>query len=141
MSAIVVGVDGSEGSIRALRFAFDEARIRDAEITAVSAWTLPVAAYEAGWLRAPVEFGEFSNSARATLDTSLESVGAATSGIKVTKVVSEGQPADVLCSEAKDAELLVVGSRGMGGFGSLVLGSVSQQCLHHTPCALVIVPS
>ena len=53
---------------------------------------------------------------------------------------TEGQAADVLVTEAKDADLLVVGSRGLGGFRGLLLGSTSQQCAHHAPCPLVVVP-
>jgi nucleotide-binding universal stress UspA family protein len=58
----------------------------------------------------------------------------------VTKVVREGSASHVLLEEAADADLLVVGSRGLGGFRGLLLGSVGQQCAHHAPCPLVIVP-
>lgn len=58
----------------------------------------------------------------------------------MTTVVREGQAADAICAEAKDADLLIVGSRGFGGFRGLLLGSVSQQCAHHAPCPILIVP-
>jgi nucleotide-binding universal stress UspA family protein len=62
------------------------------------------------------------------------------SGVTATPVLVEGQPADALCAEAEGAELLVVGSRGLGGFHGLLVGSVSQQCVHHAPCPVVVVP-
>jgi nucleotide-binding universal stress UspA family protein len=60
--------------------------------------------------------------------------------MEISGVVREGQPAEVLVAESKDAELLVVGSRGLGGFRGLLLGSVGQQCAHHAACPVVIVP-
>jgi nucleotide-binding universal stress UspA family protein len=60
-------------------------------------------------------------------------------GVDVTQIVRQGQAAEVLVAEAKEAELLVVGSRGRGGFAGLLLGSVSQQCAHYAPCPVVIV--
>ena len=59
----------------------------------------------------------------------------------MTTVVRQGQAADAICEEAKGAELLVVGSRGLGGFRGLLLGSVSQQCAHFAPCPVLIVPN
>ena len=141
MSPVVVGVDGSDGSVRALRFALNEARARATNVKAVGSWDVPVAAYESGWVTAPIDFGEFATFAQSALDKALADAGAADSGVEATSVVRQGQPADVLCAEAQGADLLVVGSRGLGGFRGLMLGSVSQQCSHHTPCPLVIVPN
>jgi nucleotide-binding universal stress UspA family protein len=141
MTTVVVGVDGSDGSVRALRFALEEARARGANVKAVGAWDVPLAAYESGWVTAPIDFGEFATFTQSALDKALEDAGAAGSEVDVMSVVRQGQPADVLCAEAQGADLLVVGSRGLGGFRGLMLGSVSQQCSHHTPCPLVIVPN
>lgn len=140
MHTIVVGVDGSEGSLKALRFALEEARRRGGEIKAVNAWHIPAIAYEVGWTAAPLDLGEFSSLAEESLKSSLEAVDAAGSGVAVTQVVREGQAAEVLCAEAGGADLLVVGSRGLGGFRGLLLGSVSQQCSAHAPCPVVIIP-
>ena len=140
MSTIVVGVDGSEESLRALRFAVEEARIRGAEVKAVAAWYIPPAVYGVGWVPPPIQLDEYERGASTTLDTCLAEAGVADSGISVTPLVREGQAADVLCAEAKDAALLVVGSRGRGGFRGLLLGSVSQQCAHDAPCPVVIMP-
>jgi nucleotide-binding universal stress UspA family protein len=141
MSTIVVGVDGSEGSARALQFALDEARLRGANLKAVSAWHVPAIVYEAGWVPAELDLDEYPKFAQEALAKALADGGAETSGIEVTTVISKGQAADVLCAEAKGADLLVVGSRGLGGFRGLMLGSVSQQCAHHAPCPIAIVPA
>ena len=146
MSTIVVGVDGSEGSVVALRFAIEEARARGAGVKAVSAWHVPIAAYgstegTAAFVQIPMEPSEFGKVAGATLTRALEEVAAEASDVEVTPIVREGQAAEVLTEEARDADLLVVGSRGRGGFSGLLLGSVSQQCAHHAHCPVVIVPS
>ena len=140
MHTIVVGVDGSEASLKALGFAVKEARIRDAELKAVHAWHVPAVVYEVGWTAAPIDLAEFPKLAVASLDRSLAQAGIEDAGVRVTKVVREGQAADVLCEEAAGADLLVVGSRGLGGFRGLLLGSVSQQCANHAPCPVIIIP-
>ena len=140
MGTIVVGVDGSDGSLAALRFALEEAKVRGDDVKAVNAWHVPPAAYGAGWAPAGVDFDDFRRLAEEALQAGLEEGGAAASGITVTPVLVEGQPADALCAEAEGAELLVVGSRGLGGFKGLLVGSVSQQCVHHSPCPVVVVP-
>ena len=138
---IVVGVDGSEGSVKALRIALEEARLRGSELKVVNTWHISPMAYGSGWAPAPIDLQEYESSARAALDESLEKAGAAGSGVSVTPLVREGQPAEVLCAEARAADLLVVGSRGLGGFRGLLLGSVSHQCALHAPCPLLIVPN
>ncbi len=140
METIVVGIDGSEASRQALDFALAEARVRGAAVKAVSAWHVPAVVYEVGWTAAPVDLAEFPRLAESALEAILDEAKAADSGVTVTSVVREGQPADVLLEEAAGAELLVVGSRGLGGFRGLLLGSVSQQCAHHAPCPVVIIP-
>ena len=139
MSIIVVGVDGSAGSAKALRFALEEARLRGAEVKAVGAWHVPAAAYETGWVPISVDPTDYEKIARAALEKTLADAGAADADVSVTSVVREGNAADVLIAEARVADLLVVGSRGLGGFKGLLLGSVSQQCAHHAACPVVIV--
>jgi nucleotide-binding universal stress UspA family protein len=141
MSTIVVGVDGSEGSTKALRFALDEAQQRGANLKVVGAWHIPAIVYEAGWVPANVDLEAYPKFSQEALDKALADADADVSGVEVTTVVHKGQAADVLCAEAKGADLLVVGSRGLGGFRGLMLGSVSQQCAQHTPCPLAIVPN
>jgi nucleotide-binding universal stress UspA family protein len=140
MSAtIVVGVDGSEGAVRALEFALDEARARDADVKAVATWHVPASVYQTGWVPASVDPSDFEQIARRGLDKSLAEAGVTDSGVSVTPILREGQAAEVLVAEAHGADLLVVGSRGLGGFKGLLLGSVGQQCAHHAPCPVVIV--
>jgi nucleotide-binding universal stress UspA family protein len=141
VSTIVVGIDGSPGSLDALRFALEEARLRGAELRVVNAWHIPPAVYDSGWAPAPVDLDEFRKLAQKALEESIAEVGASDSGVQVTPILREGQPADVICLEAKHADLVVVGSRGVGGFKGLLIGSVSQQVVHHAPCPVVVVPS
>jgi nucleotide-binding universal stress UspA family protein len=140
MGVIVVGIDGSEGSVEALRFALAEARLRGVELKAVGGWHVPPAAYGSGWAPAPNDIDEFRKLAQIAVDKSLEEAGAAGSGVAVTSVLREGQAADVLCDEAGRDDLIVVGTRGLGSVKGLLLGSVSQQVLHNAPCPVVVVP-
>jgi nucleotide-binding universal stress UspA family protein len=143
MQGIVVGVDGSDGSRRALRWAADEARLRGTPLAVVYAWQPSAAVYAgSGWTS--VDEGLFEDllrAARERLDRTCASVAPALDGLDVETEVVEGPAAATLIDEASDAEMLVVGSRGHGGFAGLLLGSVSVQCAHHSPCPLVIVPA
>jgi len=143
MDRIVVGVDGSEGSIRGLRWALDEARLRGAQLELVHGYprlehTYPhpeaVLTPERGSLATE---DEFRQAKRAILEGCLERAGA--DEVEVAYTVQAGGPADVLCRAARGAQLLVVGARGLGGFRGLLLGSVSQQVIAHSPCPVVLV--
>lgn len=140
-TTIVVGVDGSEGSVHALEFALAQARTRGADVKAVAAWHVPAAVYQAGWVPISVDPGDYEKIAKRALDKTLEKAAVEASGVSVTPIVREGHAADVLVAEAHEADLLVVGSRGLGGFKGLLLGSVSQQCAHHATCPVAIVPN
>jgi nucleotide-binding universal stress UspA family protein len=138
MERIVVGIDGSESAREALRWAVAEARQRNATVEAVYAWHQPFATGYA-------ELGEldnldhFQNEAQQALDAAVDAVDP--SGIEpIERRLLPGGAASTLVDEAKGASLLVVGSRGRGGFAGLLLGSVSQQVAHHAPCPVVIIP-
>jgi nucleotide-binding universal stress UspA family protein len=138
---IVVGVDGSESSRRALRFALDEARLRDSAVRVVGVWHVPVAAYGGAMVAPdPALVRELEPQMARVLERALEEAGDAAAGLEVETVVREGAPVGMLLEQAQDADLLVVGSRGLGGFRGLLLGSVGQQCAHHSSCPVVIVP-
>jgi nucleotide-binding universal stress UspA family protein len=144
MSRIVVGVDGSENSLEALRFALAEARLRGATVVAVHVPHLPMApvvgapAFVIGDLPDLVQAVE--ESASQIVADALAEVRDEAAGIDVETVVVRGGVAHELVQASAGADLLVVGSRGRGGFAGLLLGSVSQQCVHHARCPVVIVP-
>ena len=142
MATIVVGVDGSAGSAEALRFALTEARLRKATVKAVTAWTLTYVAAPVGMM-APIDdalIPELRDNAKAVLDHAVAAAIGDATDVTVETAVMEGSPAEVLVDAAQGADLLVVGTRGHGGFTGLLLGSVSQQTAHHAPCPIVIVP-
>ena len=139
MSLIVVGIDGSKSGDEALRFALEEARLRGATLRIVTVWSTPTAAY-AGMAYVPTfDLREAEEqAANERLEAARALVGTAP-GVTIETVAAEGQVAGVLVAEAAGADLLVVGSRGHGGFTSLLLGSVSQQVAHHAQVPLAIV--
>jgi len=138
-NVIVVGVDGSEASKAALRWTVDEARLRHARVQAVHAWWIIPMLEPGGQLaHDALDWGEEEATERVRTFVA-ETVGAQTE-VEITPVAVQGEQASaVLVDAAKDADLLVVGSRGAGGFSGLLLGSISQQCAHHAPCPIVIV--
>ena len=143
-NVIVVGVDHSAGAVEALRFALGEAKLRGAAIRAVHAWQFGYIGVTGMEGRLPAiggELHEFREGATAALDATLREAIPEADGVHVERRVVEATPAAVLVEESRDAALLVVGSRGHGGFASLLLGSVSQQCAHHAECPVVIVRS
>lgn len=142
MSRIVVGIDGSAESKRALRWAGNEARLRGARLRVVHVWALPHPFRRPG-VDPALEADVIEMARRVAQDlveNELDALGDEVTGIDVTHAVVEGAPAPALLEAAEGADLLVVGSRGRGGFAALLLGSVSQQCAQHAPCPLVIVP-
>ncbi|MGZ8763941.1 MAG: universal stress protein [Acidimicrobiia bacterium] len=137
---IVVGIDGSEHSMHALEWAVGEARLRHIELRVVVCWTYPAAmgAIPVAFDRWPEE--ELAADARKILNDAVASVGlGAASGLRWTGEARCGPPATVLIDESERAELIVVASRGRGGFAGLLLGSVSQQVGSHARCPVVIV--
>ena len=135
---IVVGADGSDGGDAALRWALDEAELRGGTVDAVMALRVtPMLASPA--VGALIDPEEEMAHAREVLAASVESAAERRAGVVVHQVVHTGGAAHVLLEAAQGADLLVVGSRGRGGFRGLLLGSVSQQCVHHAPCPVVVV--
>jgi nucleotide-binding universal stress UspA family protein len=142
MGVIVVGVDHSAGAKAALRFALEEARLRQATLRVVHAWQfgyIGATGLEASLPAAGGQLEDFRQGASAALDATLRDVVDDTDGVAIERRVDQGTPAGVLVEESRGADLLVVGSRGHGGFAQLLLGSVSQQCAQHAFCPVVIV--
>jgi len=137
---IVVGVDGSEHGERALDWAIEEAKLRGARLRLVSAWHVPAVVYGgpgfAPQLEEPLD-KTFEEVAQEVADDAAKRAREA--GVEAETSVVQGQAAEALVEAGANADLLVVGSRGHGGFTGLLLGSVSAQCAHHSLCALVIV--
>ncbi len=103
---------------------------------AVYAWPLPFVAAGTGSVMVPT-FEEIHRDGLEMLDAAIAEVGA--DGVDVERACIQGSPARALVKAAEGADLLVVGSRGHGGFTGLLLGSVGQQCSHHATCPVVIV--
>ena len=137
---IVVGCDGSEPAKHALKWAIEEAKLRGARMTVVTTWHVSGTAHGApGFVpivSTPIE-QSIREAAESIANQAAEEARAA--GIDTDVVVECAQPADALIEAAAGADLLVVGSRGHGGFAGLLLGSVGQQCSHHSPCPVAIV--
>jgi nucleotide-binding universal stress UspA family protein len=133
---IVVGVDGSDASKEALRWAIRQARLTGAGVNAVTAWRYP-----ATYGLAPVggEAIDFEGHARKTLIGALNEVSGLEPDVPVRPLVTEGRAGEVLLRAAQGADLLVVGSRGHGEFASAVLGSVSLHCVLHARCPVLIL--
>ena len=146
MGPVVVGVDGSDESKEALKWAAQQARLSGAKLRVVHAWSVPALAMPSMSLE-PASFPStddidaFKESAQRALDEETAAIVPEGSGIEVEKVLVQEFPAQALVQESANAELLVVGSRGHGGFKGMLLGSGSQHCVHHAKCPVVIVRS
>ncbi len=133
---IVVGVDGSPSSVHALEWAIHQAELTGDVIDAVNAWHFP---NDYGM---PVgDLPDFAGLGAEILDKAIAEARNATgqAAAEIHPHVVEGNPAQALFDLAKGADLLVVGSRGHGGFTGALLGSVSQHVVHHAPCPVVVV--
>jgi nucleotide-binding universal stress UspA family protein len=143
VGVIVVGVDFSEGAKAALRFGLAEAKLRHSTLRVVHAWQFDyvrVSGIEGFYTTIEPDLSDVHRAAETALGAILAEIDGDEHKVEVVSVVVEGAAATVLVGESQDAELLVVGSRGHGGFAGLLLGSVSQQCAHHAACPVVIIP-
>lgn len=142
MPGIVVGIDGSDHSLHALDWAIREAAVRHAPLTVLTVQQ-PLAGYWAGPVVQPVvqDFcGEAEEVAQKETQAALEQAGTGARPPSVTVKAVTGLPAEQLLVAAADADMLVVGSRGAGGFRRLLMGSVSTQVTHHARCPVVVIP-
>lgn len=133
-AAVVVGVDGSTGSVAALEWAARYAEQVDAKLTAVIAWHPPASP---GW---SLDTSDWPQVAGECLQAVVEPVEKQHPTVTIERLVEEGPTAQVLLGAARTADLLVVGSRGHGAFAGMLLGSVSMHCVHHARCPVVVVP-
>ena len=130
---IVVGVDGSVHGNTALRWALHEAEVHGSELTAVFAWQMPFLDIPGAFEREEIErlSKEFLVQAVAAVAPAPE--------VPVTLLVAQGDVSEALIHASVGADLLVLGSRGRGGFAGLRLGSVSQECVAHASCPVVVI--
>jgi nucleotide-binding universal stress UspA family protein len=141
MGTIVVGVDGSENSVVAVRWALQEAVARKDTVHVVTCWSPPVMAYPFAPIPDLLSPAQLEEQAREVQQRVIAAAkGGEFSDVTITTAVMEGSASRNLLDAAKDADLLVVGTRGLGGFAGLLMGSVSHQVVHHAPCPVVIVP-
>jgi nucleotide-binding universal stress UspA family protein len=136
-AGIVVGVDGSETSKDALRWAAREARRDGVGLRAIMCWRIPNAFY-GGTVPRPIEH-ELAERSKVALDEMVQEVIGGDGLPGLSAEVIEGEAATELVKAAETAELLVVGSRGRGAFVGMLLGSVSDYCVQHSSCPVVVV--
>lgn len=139
MGLIVVGIDASDHARRALEWAFAEAELRGAELELVHAYARPEPVYYPGIMIGDLPSQEELEAAAHQLVEDVVAKIVPRPDVPFTITVQAGGPAGVLCGRANDADLVVVGARGLGGFRGLLLGSVSQQVVTHSPCPVVII--
>ena len=136
---VVVGIDGSELSVAATRLAYEEASLRKVGLTLLHVWNAP--AYDTAGIVMPdtLQLEEaHSDELRAMAET-VAGLGERYPDVHVEQRLRQGRPANVLAEASHGAELVVVGSRGHGGFTSLLLGSTSRTLLHHATCPVLVV--
>jgi nucleotide-binding universal stress UspA family protein len=138
----VVGVDGSEESRAALRWSADQAVAQGARLEVVCAWDLPFSGLATSYSPEPAglpDSREVARRAENALDQTLRDVLGTDTPLDIERVVEKGDPAEVLLRRSEGADLLVVGSRGHGGFSRLLIGSVSEKCVRHATCSVTVI--
>ncbi len=131
---IVVGVDGSEASLDAVRWAVKQAKLTGAGVEAVTSWRF-MRQYGAEFYGEELDWEQIASS---TLEAAL-SQSVTNDDVEVKRRILQGHPAEVLVEVSEGADLLVVGSRGHGGFVGMLLGSVSEYVIAHALCPVLVV--
>ena len=141
METILVGVDGSDHAQEALALAAKEAALHGARLRIICAWEIPSTVYMAGYAPGTEQspFDSFRGNAERVVRDAVGEAKRLQPSVPCDGEVVQGQAANVLLEQAADASLIVVGNRGRGGFASLLLGSTSQQVVHHAPCPVLVV--
>lgn len=138
---IVVGVEGSGGATSALRWAIRQAPAYNSIVEVVTAYSPAYVPASPDFNYVPLDAStlkaEVARMQERVVNSVLELVDG--SEVEIVRTMTKGRPVDSLIEASKDADMLVVGSRGRGGFRGLLLGSVSQQLAQHAACPLVIV--
>ena len=143
MSGIIVGVDGSGHSQQALEWAMHEAATRQAALTVLTVDPVALSAWTGAPIRSEADEPAREHAEQAAKQAADEAAGHLTGEARpmsVTVRAVNGNPAEELISASRGADLVVVGSRGAGGFSRLMMGSVSSQVAHHAHCPVAIIP-
>jgi len=133
LPVIVVGVDGSPSSQRAVRWAAQQAKLTGATLRAVSSWRWP------NYITRIPPGVDLASDTRRTLDEVLQEALTGSEDVSVTRHVIEGPPGPALLTQAQDATLLVVGAQGRAAFPGMLLGSVAEYCVRQGSCPVVVV--
>ena len=138
MTKIVVGIDGSESALAALRWAIGQARLKGSTIDAIDAWNYPYVVVPGATIPLHPRADQ-AIDVEQELEAALASVAVEADGVIINPIVTEGVPAAVLCEAAEDAEVLVIGRGRHHNLRKRVLGSVGTEVLQHAPCPVVVV--
>ena len=143
MSGITVGIDGSARSSRALEWALSEGAARQAPVTVLMVHSVPMSGWTGNPITLPRDVSDLESELQAAEELTAKALSqlgdAQPSSVTVRAII--GFPAEELIEASHTADLVVVGSRGAGGFAKLVIGSVSSQVAHHAHCPVVVVPN
>jgi nucleotide-binding universal stress UspA family protein len=143
MPGITVGIDGSAHSAYALEWAIKEAAVRHAPVTVLTVHTVPMSPWTRNPITLPQDETDQEKAQQAAEELTLKAIskldGAQPSSVTVRAI--SGFPAQELIEASRTADMVVVGSRGAGGFARLLIGSVSSQVVQHAHCPVVVVPS
>jgi nucleotide-binding universal stress UspA family protein len=139
MAGIVVGVDGSDRSRRALEWAMGEAALHNSPLEVIAVHHVAVDSWGLAPMHMPTDEKEREQVRAAAQQMVDKSSGKRPPSVHVQAI--SGIPAEVLLDVSRDADMLVLGSRGAGGFGRLLLGSVTSHVVHHAECPVTIIPA
>jgi nucleotide-binding universal stress UspA family protein len=143
MPGITVGIDGSAHSTYALEWAIKEAAVRHAPVTVLTVHTVPASGWTGNPITLPVDATDVEKARQAAEEMVVKAIsqlGDAQPPSVTVRAIS-GFPAQELIEASRTADLVVLGSRGAGGFARLLIGSVSSQVVHHAHCPVVVVPA
>lgn len=138
---IVVGIDDSPGARRALKWAAREARLHDARLDVIHVWAIPAQWAQGYGVEWTMDLGELGGDAQSMAEELVAGMlDERERPERINIAAIEGNASSILLEASKSAEMLVVGTRGRGGFARLLLGSVSTAIVHHAVCPVVIIP-
>lgn len=138
---IVVGIDDSPGARRALQWAAKEARLHDVRLDVLHVWAIPAQWAQGYGVEWTIDLADLGGDAQTVAEELVAgTLSDAERPVDMNVAAVEGNASSILLEASKSAKMLVVGTRGRGGFARLLLGSVSNAIVHHAVCPVVIIP-